>query len=153
MNLQDMALTKKYVPFILLGCLIIGLSLFATEKVFSQSIPDSTSSAVTGITKGRAKSIVGGIIALISVIIGWRAKARSKSTKLSGIENNKNKRTQAIIALSLAGVAIILSVIHLSTSAGAVFGSGSGKAGAIVTLVLALIGATLSGLALRPERT
>jgi hypothetical protein len=82
--------------------------------------------------------------------MGWWALARSKSTNSSGVRNNM--RTPAIIALCLGGVAIILSLIHLSTSAGAVFGSGSGKAGAIVTLVLALIGITLSGLALRGKR-
>lgn len=63
-----------------------------------------------------------------------------------------NKRTQAIISLSLGGIAIILSVVHLSTSASAVLGSGSGKAGAIVTLIPALIGMALSGLALRPKK-
>lgn len=146
MNLQDRNLTKKYISFILLACLIMGFSLLTTEKAFSQSIPDETSPVVTGITEGRAKSLAGGVIALISLILGWRAKARSKS---ANVGSNRNKQTQALIALSLGGIAIILSIIHLSTSAGAVFGSGSGKAGAIVTLVLALIGIALSGLALR----
>lgn len=148
MNLQGKTLMKKYVPFILSMCLIIGFSSLTAEQVFSQSAPDATSPAVTGITAGRAKSIAGGVIALISLIIGWRAN----STNRSGAGNNANKRTQAIIALSLGGIAIILSLVHLSTSAGAVLGSGSGKAGAVVALVLALIGTALSGLALRPKR-
>ncbi|MFA6057506.1 MAG: DUF6223 family protein [Taibaiella sp.] len=152
MNLQDKISFKKYVPFVLLGCLIIGFSFLMPEKVFAQSASDGPSPTVTGITAGRAKSLAGGAIALVSVIMGALAKARSKSANRSGAGNNGNKRTQAIISLSLAGIAIILSMIHLSTSAGAVFGSGSGKAGAIVTLVLALIGAALSGLVLRPKR-
>ncbi|MGF6930028.1 hypothetical protein QFZ48_005528 [Chitinophaga sp. W2I13] len=145
MNLQRKTFIKKHIPFIF----FIGLFILTTEKVFSQTTPDGTSPAVSGITTGRAQALVGAIIALISLIMGWRAKARSRSTHLTG--NRQNKPTAAIIALSLGAIAIILSVVHLSTSAGAVFGSGSGKAGAIVALVLALTGATLSGLALRPK--
>lgn len=142
----------KYVTFILQTCLIIGFFLLTTEMLFAQSTSEGTSPAVRGITTGRAKAIIGGVVALLSLIIGWRAKAHSNSTNLSNVGNNGNRRTQAIIALSLGGIAIILSLIHLSTSAGAVLGSGSGKAGAIVALVLALIGTALGGLALRPKR-
>lgn len=142
MSSQGKTLMKKYVPFILTAFLTIGFSFLTTEEVFSQSVPDGPSPAVRGITTGRARAIGGAVIALVSLIMGWRAKARP----------NPAKRTQAIIALSLGGIAIILSVVHLITSAGAVFGSGSGKAGAIVALVLALIGTALSGLALRPKK-
>lgn len=152
MKLQYKTLIKKYVPVILLGCLFLGFSFLMPENVFAQSAGDGPSPAVTGITTGRAKSLAGGVIALVSIILGALAKARPKSTNPSRAGSNGNKRTQAIISLSLAGIAIILSVIHLSTSAGAVFGSGSGKAGAIVTLVLAVIAIVLSGLALRPKR-
>lgn len=145
MNSQGKTLLEKYWPVILPVCLIIGFIFLGTGNVFSQSVPDGTSSTVYGITAGRTRSLVGGVLALISVIIGWRAKA-------SGVGTNSNKRTQALIALSLGAIAIVLSVLHLSKSAGAVFGSGSGKAGAIVALVLALIGMALSGLALRRKR-
>jgi peptidoglycan/LPS O-acetylase OafA/YrhL len=145
MSLQEKTLLEKYTPIILPACLIIGITFLTTGNVFSQSAADETSSTVYGITAGRSRSLIGGVIALISVILGWRAKATST-------RNNNNKKTQAIIALSLGAIAIVLSVIHLGKSAGAVFGSGSGKAGAIVALVLALIGVTLSGLALRRKR-
>ena len=151
MNLQGKTFMKKYVPFILSMCLIIGFSSLTALQVFSQSAPDGTSPAVTGITAGRARSLAGGVIALISLIIGWRANSINRSSPGNN-GNNTNKRTQAIIALSLGGIAIILSLVHLSTSAGAVLGSGSGKAGAFVALVLALIGMALGGLALRPKR-
>lgn len=147
MHLHNKATMKKYAPFILSGCLLIALSFLTPENVFGQPAGNETSRAVTGITSGRAKSLVGGVIALISLIVGWRAnKARS-----GGTARSLNKRTQGTIALSLAGIAITLSLIHLSTSAGAVLGSGSGKAGAIVALVLALIGASLGGLSLRSK--
>jgi lipoprotein signal peptidase len=51
----------------------------------------------------------------------------------------------------LGFVAIVLSILHLSTSAGAVFGSGSGKAGALFGLVLGLIAITMGWLALRKK--
>jgi len=51
-----------------------------------------------------------------------RSKRRYNARPLS-------KRTQALITLSLGAIAIILSITHLSTSAGAVFGTGRGKAG------------------------
>ena len=152
---------KKYMTCILSALLMIGLTFLVTEKVFSQAksqenktkttdsvttMPDGTSSYVRGITAGRAKSLVGGVAGLISLIIGWRAKA-ARSAAATG-----SRKTGAKLALVLGLIAIVLSVVHLSTSAGAVFGSGSGKAGAIVGLVLGLIGMTLGGLALHQKK-
>ena len=150
---------KKYLPYILSAWLIVGFSFLAMGKVFSQANqkedkmdttrpatakPDGSSSYVTGITTGRAKSLIGTAAALISLIVGWRAKLRSK-------KSNGDGRTGAIVALVLGLTGIILSIIHLSTSYGAAFGSGSGKAGALVALLLGLVGMILGGLALRPK--
>ena len=85
---------------------------------------------VKGITAGRAVALAEGVLGLMSLIIGWRAKARYI-------------KPMAKLALALGTIAIILSVIHLATAAGAVFGSGSGKAGSIVALVLAVTGSIL----------
>jgi Family of unknown function (DUF6223) len=146
---------KKYIPYILSAWLIIGFSFLAMEKAFSQAnqkgsgkdtsvtaTPNGTSPYVSGITPGRARALVGVVAGLISLVIGWRAKVRSAAGTGKG-------RTSAIVALVLGLIGIVLSVVHLSTSVGAVFGSGSGKAGAIFGLVLGLIGMTLGGLALR----
>jgi hypothetical protein len=145
---------KKY---ILPACLIVVFSLLQMEKAFSQNSgkadkqdsisgetakSDGTSSYVTGITSGRAKSLIGSGAGLVSLVIGWRSKLRSNKGIL-------NSRTGPIMALLLGLISIVLSVIHLSNSYGAAFGSGSGKAGAIVGMLLGLIGMTLSGLALR----
>jgi hypothetical protein len=151
---------KKYIPYIFSAWLIIGFSLLATEKAFSQANPkenkmdttssvtakpDGTSPYVTGITTGRAKSLVGTAMGLISLVIGWRAKLRSKG-------GTGRERTAAIVALVLGLIGIVLSVVHLSTSYGAALGSGSGKAGAFVALLLGLIGMILGGLALRSHK-
>lgn len=97
---------------------------------------------VRGFTAGRAKSLIGGGVALLSVILGGIAVRRSKK------QTGNSGRNGAIAALVLGGAGIILSVIHLITSAGAVFGSGSGKAGAIVALVLGICGMSLGRRAL-----
>jgi hypothetical protein len=143
---------KKYIPYLLSALLIIGFSFLTTEKSFSQMDTSSqatsggNSTYVKGITPGRARALVGVACGLISLIIGWRAKVRSKA----GIGNKG--RNGAIVALSLGAIALVLSIIHLSVSAGAVFGSGSGKAGAIFGLLLGLVGTTLGGLALRSHK-
>ncbi len=152
---------KKHIAYILSAWLILGITFLVTEKVLSQtnekedsvettdsvrSVPGETSAYVTGITPERAKSLVGGVIGLLSLVMGWRTKVRSSGGAGS-------KRTGAIVALVLGLMGILLSVVHLSTSVSAVFGSGSGKAGAIMGLALSLIGTTLGGLALRSGKT
>jgi hypothetical protein len=149
---------KKYIPHILSVWLIIGFSFLVPAKVLSQTnqkgnkmdttnsvgaMPDGTSLVPTGITTGRARSLVGGVLGLISLVIGWRAKARSAKEPGSG-------RSWSIAALGLGFISIILSVVHLATTIGG-FGTGGGRAGAIVALVLGLTGVALGGLALRSK--
>lgn len=59
-------------------------------------------------------------------------------------------RSWAVRALVLGFVAIILSVVHLAGTTGG-FGTGGGKAGAIVALVLGITGAVVNVLALRSK--
>lgn len=90
--------------------------------------------APSAITSGRARALVAAAVGLISLIIGAFALARSTG------------RVWSMGALVVGLIGTILSVVHLSTSGG--FGTGGGRAGAIVGLVLALIGMILGGLAL-----
>jgi hypothetical protein len=92
------------------------------------------------VTIGRLKSIVTGLLAITSVIIG--RQALSRATKRTA-----PARPKAIAALVIAGISIVLSVLHLTLTTGG-FGTGSGKLGAIVALALGLTGAGFSGLAL-----
>ena len=98
------------------------------------------------LTAGRARSLVGTVVALISLVIG--AVALARATRRTGTGNG---RTPAILALVLGLIGIVLSVVHLGMSTGG-FGTGSGRAGAIVALVLGLIGMNLGGLALARSR-
>lgn len=117
----------------------------ATEMAFSQSAAsektetvgsdDGSAGYVKGITSARARSLVGGALGLISVIIGWRVKARAKQN---------TSRSWKIAALVLGILAILWSINHLAGGAGS-FGTGGGKAGAIVAIVLGMIGIAFSG--------
>jgi hypothetical protein len=150
---------KKIIPFILTGGLVMIFFFLTTNKTFSQAgqseyKPDTTTTRsgnsssytyVKGITPKRAMSLIGVSLGFASLVIGWRARKRA----IVNIGNGG--RNGAIVALLLATTAILLSIIHLNISAGAVFGSGSGKAGAILSLVLSFIGLTLSGVTLRQK--
>lgn len=134
---------KKNISFLISAGLIIGSSFFATE-VFSQAVSDETSTAVTGITAGRARSLVTAAAGLISLIVGWRARARAAGSAGAG-------RSGAITAMVLGLICVIFSIVQLSTTPGG-FGTGGGKAGAIVAALLGIAGIIFSGLALRPKK-
>jgi hypothetical protein len=143
---------KTFIPYILSACLAVAFCFLSAEDAFSKTDQehkaDTTSSAtdgpppyVSGLTAGRARSLVGVAVGLISLIVGRRAKARAAVNPGSG-------RSWFMTSLVLGVIAIILSLVHLVNTTGG-FGTGAGKAGAIVALVLGLVGATLSGLTLR----
>ncbi|WP_276368745.1 DUF6223 family protein [Chryseolinea sp. H1M3-3] len=143
---------RSFIPFIFPAILTIAVSLLATYTVFSQTEQKSNVAAtgsekhsyVTGITTARAKSLIGVAVGLSSLIIGWRAKKRSAV-------GTRTQRHWAITALALGLVALFLGVTHLANVTGG-FGSGGGKAGAIVALFLGLIGASISWIALRSQQ-
>ena len=99
---------------------------------------------VSGITPGRAASLLSAAVGLISVIIGRLALIRSARRTSSG-------RVMGIVALVVGLIGIVLSVLHLAGTTGG-FGTGKGRAGAIVAIVVGLIGMILGGLALARSR-
>jgi hypothetical protein len=135
------------IPYIISACLTTAFSLSSSDAVYAQSdqehSSDSTAgerdSYVRGLTPARAKSLVGGVLGLVSVIVGWRVKKRPGPG-----------RSLAVIAFLSGIAAIVLSIIHLANTNGG-FGTGGGKAGAIVALLLGLVGTGLSGLAMRSK--
>jgi hypothetical protein len=150
-----LSLIMRYViPYMLSALIAIAFSFLASERAFSMTgeeqqldttrkDSEEASPYVKGITAGRAKSLIGGVLGLTSLIIGWRARAR--------LRTNHNARSLAITALVLGLAAISLSIVHLANVAGG-FGTGGGKAGAIVGLVLGLFATVLSWLTLRTKR-
>ena len=141
----------KYVFYVLLAVSISGPCFLSVKSAFSQTsqteiVSDTVdkSQTVKGITGGRARSLAGGIVGLVSLVMGWSAKRRWK-------RDNGNGRNLARLALVLGLISTIFSVVHLANTAGAVYGSGSGKAGAIVALLPGSIGIILSWSVLRQK--
>ena len=79
-----------------------------------------------GITPARARSLAGVAFGIAGIAFGVGAR-------------RKSSRTLSFTSIAMASVAIVLSVIHLATLSGG-FGTGGGKAGAIVALALGIIG-------------
>lgn len=130
-----------------LAIITLPLDALATQSDLSteiESVDGKDPGYVKGVTPARARSLVGGFIGLLSLILGWRAKARLKS-------NVGASRGWSITAVALGALAIVLSIIHLTYNTGG-FGTGGGKAGAIVALLLGLCGAALGWLTLRRHR-
>jgi hypothetical protein len=95
---------------------------------------------VSGITPGRAASIISGVIGLISIIIGRLAIIRLATQA-------KTARVMSIIAIVAALTCIVLAVLQLARTTGG-FGTGKGRAGAIVAIVIGCIGLFLGAKAL-----
>lgn len=96
------------------------------------------------ITAGRLTSIAIGMLGLISLVIGRQALARSTASM-------RSRRPKAIATLVIGLTVVVLSVLHLSLSNGGL-GTGSGKLGAIVAMLLGLIGSGLGCMALVRSR-
>jgi len=82
-----------------------------------------------------------GGLGLVSVIAGWIALRRSRKPMA-------NIRTTMIVALASAGGGLVLCVMHLVRTSQSSFGTGSGRLGAIVALVLSVVGLFVSIIAL-----
>jgi len=96
------------------------------------------------ITTGRLWSIVAALLGLTGLIIGAITLSR-RVQNINSVERKGN------IALVLASICILLSVLHLATTTGG-FGTGKGRAGAIVAIVIGSIGIILNRLAVRRAR-
>jgi peptidoglycan/LPS O-acetylase OafA/YrhL len=129
---------RTVISFVL-SALLVAIFVFAADKAYSQA--SDREGYVTGITPARGRSLAGVALGLVSLTIGWRVKSRSSVGK-------SNRRSWAMIALMSGLVAVVLSIFHLYTVDGG-FGTGGGKAGAIVALMLGIIGAGLNGVVLR----
>lgn len=113
--------------------------------IFADAPRDQDSATyVPGMTPGRAKSLIGVALGVSSLIIGWRTKARSK-------KNLNVSKSWPIVGGILGLTAVGLSILHLMVTTGG-FGTGGGKAGAIVALLVGVSGTILSVLALRKKK-
>jgi hypothetical protein len=108
--------------------------------------PDASAAAQASVaagvsTPGRAGAAMAAAVGLVSLVAGGLAlrAARGRSPARVGVTG------AAAVAVGLTGLA--LATQHLARFTGG-FGTGDGRAGAIVAIVAALVGATLGTLAL-----
>lgn len=87
---------------------------------------------------GRLVPTTVAVLALIGVIVGWRALARPG-------------RAGSSIALAAGLVSVVVGGLHAANAAGGL-GTGNGLAGAIIAVALGLIALTLGGLSLARAR-
>ncbi len=133
---------KKSILFVF----FVGFTLLVNLEVFSQVAESGGNNSkifneggyVQGLTLARVLGLVELALGLASLIIAARAKKRLV-------------KKRAKIALTLGLGAVVFSAAHFFITAGAVFGSGSGKAGAIIAFVLGLAGVILAYLTLRSQ--
>lgn len=119
---------------------IAVIMLLLIAPIFAHASGDPV---VYGIAQGRLTSIIAGLVALISIIMGVLALRSSASASF--------KKRIGTLSIVLGSLSAFLSLIHLANSTGG-FGTGSGKAGAIVAIILGMIGTTLGGMALSRSR-
>jgi uncharacterized protein DUF6223 len=113
-------------------------------NILGSLVPGLATSVPVGMTPGRAQSLGALAVGLISLILGGLALGRS-----GGGAGGRPRR--ATVALVVGVIGMIASVVRLATSTGGI-GTGSGRLGAIVALLVALIGTFLGGLALARSR-
>src|ERR1044072_2185674 len=92
------------------ACIISAASCSAsalTSTYYPVSFGFDVKPAAGEITSGRARSLVGGVVGLISVIVGGLALARSR-----------RGRVGSIVAFILGLIAVIPSIVHLATFTG-----------------------------------
>jgi hypothetical protein len=128
---------------------LISFLLIIPVKSFSQADQKSETGTTDtpyakGLTQGRAKSLVGVVVGLASMVIGLRSRRKSATATNRAL-------SWPAAGLGLGIVALILSIIHIANTDGG-FGTGGGKAGAIVAFVLGLAGAVLCSVALHRRK-
>jgi hypothetical protein len=87
---------------------------------------------------GRTVPTAAALLALVGVVVGGLAMARSR-------------RRQAVIAMVLGLIGVIVGGLHGANAAGGL-ATGNGLAGAVIAVVLGLIGVVLGWLALAAAR-
>ena len=118
--------------------------LLATIVVTTTVFAQDGNAVKRGLTTGRLESILISLLGLTSLILSLRHFR-------SPVNSSPGKRKGILIA-GLAGlICIILAGVHIANSTGG-FGTGSGKAGAIVAIALGLTAIILSGISLNRFR-
>jgi len=109
-------------------------------------VSEPATTTVYGLTAKRLWATTAAVLALIGVVMGGLALARS-----AGRIGTVNARMGAIVALVAGLIALVNGALNLAIAKGGP-GTGNGVVGAAVALVLGLIAMALGGLALARSR-
>ncbi|MCE3554881.1 DUF6223 family protein [Pseudonocardia sp. RS11V-5] len=107
--------------------------------------PDGVHLSVAGgyvLGTGRTVPTVAALLALVGVVVGGLALARS-ADRVGPL----GRRAAAVVGLVLGLVGAVVGGLHAANAAGGL-GTGNGLAGAVAALVLGLAGTVVAGLAL-----
>ena len=133
--------------FVLFLAALAAVAVFAGlvyVVLVATHLSESAATTVQGPTTRRLWATTASVLALISVVIGGLAMARSASFGTAA-------RLGMILALAAGLVAVINGALVLAVANGGL-GSGNGVVGGAVALVLGLIGMIIGGLALSRSR-
>lgn len=106
----------------------------------------SAAAGVGDLSAGRLGAIVAALVALIGVVVGGLALARSARRTVTG-----SVRTRAVVALAAGLIGIVLGGLVVVTADGGL-GTGNGLGGGVVAALVGLTGMGLGGLALARSR-
>ncbi|HEY1870019.1 MAG TPA: DUF6223 family protein [Chitinophagaceae bacterium] len=134
---------KRTSGYVLVAIAAIALYFGLVHLVLmAANVSKSAPSTVYGLTSKRQFALVALGLALISVILGWRAFRKSAS------RTNVHKRKNGPIVAIVSGLmAVISGVLNLAAATGGP-GSGNGVLGSAQALILGLIGIILGALAM-----
>ena len=123
---------------------VIGGLVHAVLVAANVSEPAATT--VYGVTPRRLWATAAAGLALVGVVIGGLALARS-----AGRIGSRSGRRGAIVALVLGPIGLVIGGVVVATADGGL-GTGNGLGGGIVAMMVGLIGMALGGLALARSR-
>lgn len=125
---------------------LLALAAPAVEQVCATPAECANQGVGTFVgTPARIWASVAALVALIGVVIGGLALARSRRRIGNG------GRRGAVLATAAGLTAMVNGVVNLAVADGGL-GTGNGVAGGALALVLGLVGAVLGGLVLTRSR-
>lgn len=136
--------TFAFILAALAAAALFGGLVYAVLVAAQVSEPAATT--VYGLTPRRLWATTAAVLALVGVVIGGLALARSAGRMGTG-----NGRMGAIVALVAGLIAVVNGGLNLASAEGGP-GTGNGVVGGAVALVLGLIAMALGGLALARSR-
>ncbi|WP_066392119.1 DUF6223 family protein [Neobacillus mesonae] len=122
-------MNRKLVSFVILCTLLLVPTIVFAE---------GTGVGYGSITPGRLLTFAAGVIGLSSAVVAGIALARQASRFSTG--------QWPVLSIVLSLFCVLLSVFHLYVTPSG-FGTGKGRAGAIIAIVIGLIGLVLGGMA------